>query len=553
MTSSPPRSRNADEPRASDRRLAELRLEQLTREQRRRNAHASFEAFVLAVYPRYFVNWHHRVLMRVLQDYALGRIPRLMVFMPPRHGKSFLVSEFLPAWMLGLDPDLAVMSASYAAQLAWKFNRKLQRLMQSKVYREIFPDTRVSAKRVVTDARGNYLANKEEFEVIGREGAYKCAGVGGGITGRGFMRGIIDDPVKDRAEAESAIVREGVADWYDSTFWTRQEGDGAGILLTMTRWHEDDLAGRLLKAARDGEGERWHVLWFPAKREEDLPPELADNPGVTLLGQDEDRREESQGLWLWKFGQDFYDKAEKKSERDWLSLYQNRPRSEEGAIFKRHMLQPCLREGSGLDATFTLPTGHVVPAAECLRFLTVDTATSAKETADYTAAGAFYGHPGTRALIWVDLLRERVEGGQHEAAIEGVRLENLCSYAAIEKQHIGLAVIQALRRRGLPVREIDAGKGDKYVRAHAAMAFFEGLSFYYATDLPQKAVALEELLSFRPGSAHDDIADVVVYAALHWQSLLITAANVTPPAPSATLPDRRERVLRTVKPPRPRR
>lgn len=552
MKSSPPKLRTAGAKRAS-KRLAELRLEQLQREQRRRAARNDFESFVRTVYPKYQVNWHHRVLMRALQLWATGEITRLMVFMPPRHGKSFLVSEFLPAWMLGRDPDLAVMSASYAAQLAWKFNRKLQRLMQTRAYREIFPETRISAKRVVTDARGNYLANKEEFEVIGREGAYKCAGVGGGITGRGFMRGIIDDPVKDRAEAESAIVREGVADWYDSTFWTRQEGDGAGILLTMTRWHEDDLAGRLLKAARDDQGERWHVLWFPAKREDEPPPELADNPGVTLIGQECDERPAGQGLWLTKFGQAFYDKAETKNARDWLSLYQNRPRQEEGAIFKRHMLQACTRNGDGLDAQIELPTGHIVPAAECLRFITVDTATSKKETADYTAVGAFYAHPGTKALILVDLLRERVQGGEHESAIESIRRGNFCSYAAIEKQHIGLAVIQALRKRGLPVREIDAGKGDKYVRAYSVMAFFESLSFYYVSDLPRKAEMLDELLSFRPGSAHDDIADVIVHAAMHWQGMVIGAQNVTPSLPAATLPDRREQVLRTVKPPRPRR
>jgi len=542
----------SDEERRIEAILLQREEERILQALDRRKAGDDFESFVRTIYPAYQVNWHHRVLLDTLDRFAKGEIKRLMVFMPPRHGKSFLVSEFLPAYILGINPDAQVMAASYAAQLAWSFSRKVRRHMKSKAYRQTFAGVRAAAKKR-SDELDGYIANKEEFEVVGHEGGYKCAGVGGGITGRGFHFGIIDDPIKRRQDAESPVMRQAVHDWYDSDFWTRQEGDEAAICLTMTRWHEDDLAGRLLDEAAKG-GESWDVLWFPARREEEPPDFLADNPGVNLLGQEADEREVDEGLWLDKFSQEWYDNLPKRNERDFLSLYQNRPRPDEGNIFKRYMLNPCTRlsaESADVPA-FELPTGHIIPADECVKFTCVDLATSEKTAADFTAIGAFYGHPGTRSLLLVDLYHERMQGGVHSGAIENVRITNQCSYNAIEKQFIGLGLIQSMRRAGKPVREVDCGVKDKFARAYSVLDFFEGCTFFIDSALPKRAIAMGELLSFAPGCAHDDIVDICVHAATHWKEMSFSVPDVTPSRPPDTLDDDRERLMRAVRPPRPR-
>jgi predicted phage terminase large subunit-like protein len=246
---------------------------------------------------------HLELLCEKLEMVARGQIRRLMIFMPPRHGKSQVVSKKFPAWYLGNWPGKSIILACYAAELAFDFSQIARDTLEAE--REIFPNVRVNR---MSRAKARWTL----------EGYYEsgmiAAGVGGPITGRGADIGIIDDPIKNAEEAQSETVRESVWQWYRTTFRTRLQ-PGGSIILIMTRWHEDDLAGRLLENMKAG-GEQWEVISLPAIAEED--DLLGRKPGEPLSP----RYPLSELLPI------------KQSDRQtWISLYQQRPRPEDGSYF----------------------------------------------------------------------------------------------------------------------------------------------------------------------------------------------------------------------------
>ncbi|MFM7852504.1 MAG: terminase large subunit domain-containing protein, partial [Flammeovirgaceae bacterium] len=177
-----------------------------------------------------------------------GEIKRLAVFMPPRHGKSMLCSEFFPAWYLGNNPNEFIIQATYAQELADDFGRKVRNQVQSQDFNEVFKNVALrsdstSAKRFHTTQGGTYSA----------------VGAGGAITGRGAHLLIIDDPIKGREDAESEVQRRNLIDWYKSVAYTRLQ-PGGKIILIQTRWHQEDLAGFILSESK----ENWKVLDLPA-------------------------------------------------------------------------------------------------------------------------------------------------------------------------------------------------------------------------------------------------------------------------------------------------
>lgn len=207
---------------------------------------------------------------------------RLIIVAPPRHGKSELVSRRLPAYILGRNPDASIIATSYGADLASRMNRDVQRVMDHGTYSRLFPESRLFGKNIRTMASGTWMRNSDLFEVVGHKGSYRSAGIGGGITGMGFDFGIMDDPIKSAAEAASATMRESIWEWYISTFYTRQH-KGARILLTLTRWHHDDLAGRLLKLMEeDPQADQWRVLHLPALAHPKVEEELTEEQGFRL-------------------------------------------------------------------------------------------------------------------------------------------------------------------------------------------------------------------------------------------------------------------------------
>lgn len=193
-------------------------------------ARRKFKNFIQYTKPEYEFNWHHEILISKLQAFAEGKIKRLMIFMPPRHGKSEVASRRLPAWIFGRNPKARIICATYAAELAQSFNRDVQRVIDEHRYAAIFPNTTLNRGNVRSDSTQSWIRNNDVFEIVKHGGMYRCAGVGGAITGTGGDFLIIDDPFKNYEEAMSPTIRRKVWEWYTSTFYTRQEKD-AGIMI----------------------------------------------------------------------------------------------------------------------------------------------------------------------------------------------------------------------------------------------------------------------------------------------------------------------------------
>lgn len=245
------------------------------------------------------------MLDTALERVEAGICDRLMVFMPPRHGKSEKASKRFPAWYLGRNPRRQIIGASYNSDLATDFGREVRNIVASPEYSEVFP-----AVRLRQDSRAADRMNTDQG------GAYFACGVGTATTGRGAHLGLIDDPFKDREDADSEVQREKVWKWYRSTFFTRLMPGGA-VIVIQTRWHEDDLAGRLLELqGRVEDGGEWTVLDLPAI--------------------------DSAGKALWP---EWYDEAALErirntiGPREWSALYQQRPAPDEGTFFQRDWLK----------------------------------------------------------------------------------------------------------------------------------------------------------------------------------------------------------------------
>lgn len=474
---------------------------------RRNLAREKLISFTRYTFEDYVTNWHHELIAEYLDRVALSQlqpghqdaIKRLMIFVPPRHGKSELTSRRFPAFLLGKNPNLRVVAASYSADLARSMNRDTQRVIDSDSYQELFQHTCLSGIRVRTDHRGNFLRNADEFEVVGSRGGYKSVGVCGGITGRGFNVGIIDDPVKDRMEADSKVYRDRVMGWYTSTFYSRRDKANAAIVLIMTRWHQDDLAGRLLEQQRSGEGDEWTVLWLPALREHDAP--------FHVPIEDVDHREEGAALWPYLFDRDDLLSTMAKSVKDAASIYQQRPAPAEGALFNKAWELRFRREGD----TLFHPDGRATTLRDCVRFTTNDLACSMKESADYTVISSWAWCRRLRHLFLLDVDRRHLGGHEHIPALRAAgRALDPCTHW-VESAGFQLALVQLARSQGLAVRELKADT-DKVSRALMATALMEEGGMSFPAAAPWLDNCLSELWGF-PSSAHDDFVDTVSYAA----------------------------------------
>ena len=302
------------------------RLIKLKRIKLKRDAPERFASFLGYANPKYRAEWFHILIADYCQKLYSGEIKNLMVFMPPQHGKSEIISRNFPAWVLGKNPDLKIAGCSYSLDLASQFSRSIQRTIDSKEYQAIFPDTYLNGSNVRTDTKG-YLRNVDIFETVGRRGFYKAVGVGGGLTGTPVDIAIIDDPVKDATEAYSATYRERVWNWYNTVLSTRLHNDSKQLFI-MTRWHEDDLAGRIL--AR--EPENWEVLSLPAIRET-----LDD-------GNSADPREVGEALWEERHSLERLLEAQTRSPRVFSALYQQHPTADGGNIIKSAWFPHISRE-----------------------------------------------------------------------------------------------------------------------------------------------------------------------------------------------------------------
>lgn len=282
-------------------------------------ARTDFRAYRRLINPRLKDGWFRQEIEKALQEwwrsYRKGDRPVLLLSTPPQHGKSILIIDFI-SWVAGQDQDLRTIFSSFSERLGIRANLKLQRTYDSQMFKQIFPDTKINTSNVVT-VSGQYLRNREILEYVGKMGYFRNTTVGGPVTGESLDIGIIDDPVKGREEANSVTMREKVWDWFTDDFGTRFS-DNAGMILIMTRWHIDDLAGRIIE-----NDPRAKVLTFKA---------IADD--------DERHRKAGEALFPEHKSLEFLQskKAVMRSA-SWMSLYQGSPIIDEGDLIKVERIQ----------------------------------------------------------------------------------------------------------------------------------------------------------------------------------------------------------------------
>lgn len=266
-------------------------------------AHRYLLSYVRMQWHKYEISIHHQLIAQHLEAVESGEIDRLMIFMPPRHGKTMLVSEYFPAWYLGRNPDREVIAATYSFDRANDIGRKVRNQLLSTYHQEVFPNCTISP-----DSKG---ANKFSTE---QGGMYYSVGIGGAITGRGANLFIIDDPIKGREDADSEVSQRKLRDWFKSVAYTRLMDHNA-IIVIMTRWTFYDLAGFLQEEAAH---ENWVVLELPA---------IADSDN-DVIG-----RSTGDALWPTKYGRARLDRIRKSiGTREWNALYQQQPLPEGGGI-----------------------------------------------------------------------------------------------------------------------------------------------------------------------------------------------------------------------------
>ena len=307
----------------------------------------SFRSFITAANPRFAFYTHCDLLMRVLERVTSGELKRLMIFLPPRHSKSELISRLFSAYYLLHNPHHFVGINSYSAELAYTLSRA----------------SRENFIRCGGDVKSDVTAVKHWETTQG--GGMWAAGVGGSITGKGFHLGIIDDPLKNSEEASSDVIRAKQKDWYRSTFETRTEPDAA-IVLIQTRWHEDDLAGWLLSEEHVDAAEHWHIVNLPAIAEEShsFPDTCTVEPDGRAIGE---------ALCSERYDIDFLQRRQAKGSYTFDALYQQRPSSKEGLFFHVSKLEIVDavpvggKQGRGWDKAATAGDGDWTAGVKMLK------------------------------------------------------------------------------------------------------------------------------------------------------------------------------------------
>lgn len=459
----------------------------------RKRARSSLIEFTRFTNPSYSAAACHYKFAKALEAVERGEISRLMVMAPPRHGKSELVSRRFPAWYLGRHPDRDFISASYNQELANDFGRDVRNIIGAAEYQRLF------STRLAQDSQA-----KNRFHVANSRGGYVAAGVGTATTGRGAHIFNIDDPHKDRLSAESEPEREAVWNWYRSVAYTRLAPGGA-IILTLTRWHEEDLAGKLLAAEESGDGDKWVKVILPAIDEH--------------------------GRALWE---ERYPKAVLEQIRnvvgpyDWASLYEQRPRPREGRFFEESCL---LVDGKPLgelpkpDKIFTVVDTAMKDGAQhdgtaCITFAVYDH----KQLGDVRLVIVDYDVLQINAELLIDWLPGKIREAQEFANFTGARYGFVGAW--IEEASSGIVLLGEARRRGLQVEAIDTKLTSvgKEGRALATSGYYTAGAMkitQYAFDKVvdyrgmRKNHLLDQIASFRIGmkrGGHNlDLVDCMTY------------------------------------------
>lgn len=459
--------------------LSKVRVEDL--------AYSNLLSFCGLNYPKYEPAWFHRLIAAKLEALERGEITRLMISLPPRHGKSMTASEFFPAWYLGRNPTEEVIFITYNQQLASDVGQRVRALVEDPLYSQVFPGTNLS----------DDTASKHRFNILHagmevrreRPGSYLATGVDGTVTGKGAHLLIIDDPYKSRMDADSDATRKQVWSFYNSVAQTRLYPN-AKIVMIMTRWREDDLFGQI---KRDHAHEKWDELVLPAI-------DKFDNP-----------------LWPERYSLKWYkDKKLTLPAREWQSLYQGKPLKEGGNLFKKHHFK-------------LLPHDMKFPDLEIV-MQSLDGAYGSLESSSKTAETTWgicqipTGDGFKRIVVLLDCWTSSVTFTKLRqiAADEYQNLygpsEKNVDLLIVENKASGISLIQELQFTGLNVLKYNLPGGkrqaDKESRAHTVSHLVE-LGYVY---IPESKIHpgepaefalpfLEQVLGFPGGHENDDYVD----------------------------------------------
>lgn len=443
--------------------------------------------FIKRINPDYDPGWVHADICQRLEKFAEAieqkKSPRLMIFMPPRHGKSEIGSKTFPGWYLGRNPKHEVIACSYSGDLAKDFSRKVRDMIEMEKFQSVF------ATRLSKDSKSVERWNTS----VG--GGFVAAGVQGPITGRGAHLGIIDDPVKDREEAESETTRQKIKDWYSSTFYTRLS-PGGGVLIIQTRWHEDDLAGWLLEVMKAAEAEaavtgewpvdadRWEVVRYPA-----------------IATCDEPFRNQGEALHEARYPLAALQKIKRAMmPRDWEALYQQNPVSQDGDYFTKGMIRYY-------DTT--------PPIGEMRIYAAGDLAIGQTEANDYTVFGVI-GIDRHQNMYLLDLHRGRWNAlGIIDKMFE-IHRRWEPEIFGLETGHIDMTLEPFLLKRmeetgvRIAYEKLRTRGKDKQTRARPIQGRMEQGKVFFPRGAVWTEALITELLSF-PMGKNDDQVDCIAW------------------------------------------
>ena len=417
---------------------------------------------------------HLLLLANKLQAVERGEIKRLIVTMPPRHGKSELISNYFPTWYLFRNPDKRIILASYEADFAASWSYKVL---------QHFKDHQTEFGLSLEYARQDY------WTIQDHDGGMNSVGTGGAITGKGADLFIIDDPIKNDSEANSKTYREKTFSWFQSVAYTRLEPNGA-IIVVMTRWNEDDLVGRLIKSMDEPDGETWVVLNLPALAETNDP-----------IG-----REPNEALWAKRYSENRLAVIKKSIGSYWFSaLYQQKPATPGSEIIKRRWWQ-----------TFDTP-----PKPQFI-VQSWDTAFKTDEKNDFTV-GTTWGVTSDGYYL-LDSFIDKLEfpEAKRQLIIEFMKWKP--NIVIVEDRASGQSLIQAIQRETrIPIKPIKVIT-DKVTRAHLVTPLFESKRVFIQTEGKNTADIINQCAEF-PYSAHDDIVDSITQALNYMKNLKIGSHN----------------------------
>lgn len=492
-----PRRPKSEAVKADEAVQRELAMRELARRQLLR--------FILRNNSRYKAGWVHADicarLERFKEQVVAGEGPRLMLFMPPRHGKSMICSQEFPAWFLGHHPDREIISSSYSEPLTLDFSHKVQERVASPDFQVLFDGCKLKKGR-------------ESLQVwrTTQGGGYVAAGVGGPLTGRGADILIIDDPFKNRQDADSQINRDTVWNWFTSTAYTRLM-PGGGVLIIQTRWHDDDLSGRLIyhyeqalkEVAATGnwpdDADKWDVVSYPA-----------------IATQDEKHRRKGEPLHPERYNLRSLSRIRRTiGPRDWAALYQQMPTPEEGEYFTKEMLRYYK----------STPDHNYMTV-----FAAADLAISKKEHADYSVI--MVAGVDANDDIWVlDVKRGRWDALEIIDNLMDVQRTWRPQQIGIEEGQITKSIGPFLDKRireerlySLNVVHLRISMRDKEMRARPIQGRMKQGKVYFAENAAWTQDLVTELLRF-PSGVKDDQVD-----ALAWLGQMMNDVQYrTPKAP----------------------